>query len=833
MPATASKSAVSLQEIADYLTTGYWDDSGGRPRHFNLEDTGRNANDGVLHFNLSNTGGTVAYGEVDRNGIDQDLRSAVRDALDLYEEVLGITFLETVSTGGNVDLFFGDTGDGNYAKSRLPVLGKNPHIDHAYINLSGSSSGPGDTYFSTIIHEIGHTLGLGHAGPYNVSDTGDETYEDDAIFTNDSDLLSIMSYWSQDQNPNEIPNGAVPTTPAAADWLALDDIYGNQRYGIGNAFAGDTVYGVGTNLGGTTYGQFETLIATAEFTLVDSGGIDTVNVSNYQDDQIIRLSSSNAASPRPSLSDLAGGSENMSISVGTIVENAIAGGGDDVIHGNMVNNTLEGGGGNDKMLGHESNDELLGGAGKDTLEGGIGADTLEGGGGTDTIEGNAGADTFVYRDGQVDDTLVESGLGDDRILMTGTGSYDFSEVDIKSLEELEFGTAAGEIKKFIISEAQLDEVNEIDSEFDVYGNANGAGAPDNFVIHDNTPTGNPAPEIDLRLWSFSNWEPSDSIQINGSNSANDIFGSQQDDTISGGHGDDRLTGERGDDQLNGGAGSDHIQAWKGYDTLHGGNGADYLAGGPDSDTLYGSAGNDTLFGGERPDVLQGGPDNDTFRFLADSIAYVDDVDGGEGYDTILLEQDGSFDLTQLPVSDIDEIEFDESSIAGKKTLKLSTKDLPKESTFGGFGLVLMIDGNTGNQDIIKIEVADTELSDVVDLEGAMEFTTTLNGIPFNMGFRRSDSDQIIIEGRGVGQTNQEDDITGSSYGESIRGFAGADLLDGGAGGDTVEGGDGDDHIDQSIDFFGNERGRPAAGLQGLADRRLRGRGAKAGSSAHR
>jgi hypothetical protein len=71
----------------------------------------------------------------------------------------------------------------------------------------------------------------------------------------------------------------------------------------------------------------------------------------------------------------------------TLVNDDLAGDGDDVIEGNSLGNTLLGEGGNDTLRGFDGGDLLDGGGGDDVLYGGAGADVLQGG---------AGADRFVY-----------------------------------------------------------------------------------------------------------------------------------------------------------------------------------------------------------------------------------------------------------------------------------------------------------------------------------------------------------------------------------------------------------------------------------------------------
>ena len=94
-------------------------------------------------------------------------------------------------------------------------------------------------------------------------------------------------------------------------------------------------------------------------TLYDTGGNDTLDLRTDRDDQRIDL--------RPEgISDVYGLIGNLVIAQDVMIENAIAGFGNDLIIGNEAANRLEGR------------------AGDDVLEGGAGADTLDGGAGNDT-----------------------------------------------------------------------------------------------------------------------------------------------------------------------------------------------------------------------------------------------------------------------------------------------------------------------------------------------------------------------------------------------------------------------------------------------------------------
>ncbi len=72
-------------------------------------------------------------------------------------------------------------------------------------------------------------------------------------------------------------------------------------------------------------------------------------------------------------------------------------GGKDKLKGGKGDDILDGGAGKDKLVGGKGDDTLIGGAGKDKLNGGKGDDILIGGAGKDVLKGGKGADTFVFQ----------------------------------------------------------------------------------------------------------------------------------------------------------------------------------------------------------------------------------------------------------------------------------------------------------------------------------------------------------------------------------------------------------------------------------------------------
>lgn len=104
--------------------------------------------------------------------------------------------------------------------------------------------------------------------------------------------------------------------------------------------------------------------------------------------------------------------------------------------GNLVNLTIAGGAGNDRIHGGDGDDRILGldgadeidaGGGADRVSGGAGHDYLNGQGGDDTLAGRGGRDTLYGLDGQdrllggADQDYLEGGRGNDTLL-GGTGN---------------------------------------------------------------------------------------------------------------------------------------------------------------------------------------------------------------------------------------------------------------------------------------------------------------------------------------------------------------------------------------------------------------------------
>ena len=113
-----------------------------------------------------------------------------------------------------------------------------------------------------------------------------------------------------------------------------------------------------------------------------------------------------------------------SVSVNFIIE---AGAGEDTIQGGGGNDRIDAGEGNDivnagngfnYVFGGSGDDSITGGDESNTLYGGDGNDSIVGGKGDDYIEGGKGADTIIATGGK---NVLSGGLGDDDITASGNG----------------------------------------------------------------------------------------------------------------------------------------------------------------------------------------------------------------------------------------------------------------------------------------------------------------------------------------------------------------------------------------------------------------------------
>ncbi|WP_028029931.1 M10 family metallopeptidase C-terminal domain-containing protein [Gemmobacter nectariphilus] len=803
--------AASLQTLANYLRDGFWADfNGGDPRWYNLTNAGAGANNGTLYYNVTGFTGT-RLGMSDTNGISAARQTMVRESFKLYGELMGINFVETTSDATHVDFFFIDTvytstgGERAFCSTEL-VSGTGGAIDYNVINVtpgwSGSSSNIGGTNgytFQTFLHEIGHGMGLGHQGIYNAG-SGNPTYSTDAQWVNDTWQQTIMSYWSQNNWAASGAEYAQLVSLMGADWVALNDLYASQGYGSSNAFNGNTIYGVGTNITTTVSTAMANLADYADtnaFTIVDGSGVDTVDFSNYNVAQRIDLTLSSASNTQATLSDVGGLTGNMSIAVGTIIENATTGGGNDTLTGNQYANTLRGNGGADLISGVNGNDDLYGGDGNDSVYGGGGNDTMWGEAGNDFlvadsgddyVKGGAGADSLYGGTGV--DTLIGDDDNDWIILQSGHGSFagethyggngtdwywlyndaaaasatfDLRDTTMGTMEAFSLSQGADMDKYLYLTGAQV--ASDLPTNLTISGN-NYSGSTDLVYIY-MSHNGTNTQAVDLSGWSLTGWQSggdqNDRINIYGTTLADTISGSSQRDNVYGGTGNDSILGNAGDDYIDalgdndivyGGIGNDTILGYDGNDSLYGDEGNDSLSGENGTDRLYGGDGDDTLNGGIGTDFLYAGEGTDSL-YGGDGIGYF--------YGGVDNTASSYFGGTSVDY-------FHKNS---------TTSGINDESYYGGDGVDWLYWDNisAGNSRVVNLATG------FITFNGANR--DVLSGIE-NVG---------VYSAAGIiGDANANYLFASGAYDNVIEGGAGDDTIDGGDGNDSLYAGDGVDLV---------------------------------------
>ena len=271
----------------------------------------------------------------------------------------------------------------------------------------------GGSGVNTLMHELGHTLGLSHPGSYDAGDGA--TYDTHAEYIQDTEMYSIMSYFSGENtgaNFISVNGDGLPNVTEILDTPRSHDIYTVQQlYGVNwQTRDGDSTYGFNATGVGDVF-DFD-VNGSPVLTIWDGGGEDWFDLSDSSVGVQIDLNPG-------AFSSTHGQTYNISIAYApedapsgheAYIENARGSDNNDVLIGNDVSNILSGNDGGDTLRGEGGGDSLFGGTGADYLFGGSGNDHLFGGDQNDVLSGGHGDDAFYGGTGEdtVDFTFTDA-----------------------------------------------------------------------------------------------------------------------------------------------------------------------------------------------------------------------------------------------------------------------------------------------------------------------------------------------------------------------------------------------------------------------------------------
>ncbi len=484
----------------------------------------------------------------------------------------------------------------------------------------------------------------------------------------------------------------------------------------------------------------------------------------------------------------------------TGVENVVisAGAGNDMINASgliagLTQLTIDGGAGDDFIVGSQGADTLLAGAGNDTVIGGRGNDVaLLGSGddtfvwnpgdGSDVVEGQGGFDTLLFNGANINENINISANGSRALFTRDVANI---TMDLNGIDRIQFN-ALGGADKITVGDLSGTDVKQVAVDLSAQpGSGTGDGAADTVTVNGRDANDHISIVSDGTA-VVVNGLPAQ-VTVTGAEAALDTL------VVNGLDGNDKIDASslnlnQVNLQIDGGAGNDTIIGSHGADVLLGGDGNDLVTGGAGNDVAFLGSGDDKFVWnpGDGSDIVEGQDGNDTLQF-----------NGANVNENISVVANGSRVLLTRDVGnvtmDLNGIEHIQINAAGGSD-NLVVNDL------SGTGVAqVAIDlagtpgGNSSDGQADTVTVNAAAGADVISVDksgGAI----MVSGLAETVTISHADPglDLLSILGGAGDDVIDASNLPGNQIGLSINGGAGNDVILGSQGGDQVIGGQGND-----------------------------------------